>query len=115
MWSVPLLGIVAKIGLKGEPSEREQRRNDGWFVKGMVRMEVLHPAAVPDDVVAQLQVIMMPRRLIAGTATTARLACEMLERMIARSSIDQSRLRPRRVAIASAVINDVTSPIIKTR
>lgn len=68
MWSVPFLGIVAKIGLKGEPSEREQRRDDGWFVKGMVRMKTLHPATIPDDVVAQLQVVVMPRRLIAETA-----------------------------------------------
>lgn len=63
--SVPLLGVVAEIGLEGEPGEREQRRNDGRLVQGMVRMEALHPAAMPDDVVAQLQVIVMPRRLIA--------------------------------------------------
>lgn len=31
-------------------------------------MEALHPAAVPDDIVAQLQVIMVARRFIAETA-----------------------------------------------
>lgn len=31
----------------------------------MVRMEALHPAAMPDDIVAQLQVIVVTRRFIA--------------------------------------------------
>lgn len=69
MRSVTFFGIIAKVGLKGKPSEHEQRRDDRWFVKGMVRMEALHPAAMPDDIVAQLQVIVMPCRLIAETAT----------------------------------------------
>lgn len=68
MRSVTFFGIIAKVGLKGKPSEHEQRRDDRWFVKGMVRMKALHPAAMPDDIVAQLQVIVMPCRLIAETA-----------------------------------------------
>lgn len=31
----------------------------------MVRMEALHPTAMPDDIVAQLQVIVVTRRFIA--------------------------------------------------
>lgn len=31
----------------------------------MVRMEVLHPTAMPDNIVAQLQVIVVARRFIA--------------------------------------------------
>lgn len=31
----------------------------------MVRVEALHPSAMPDDIVAQLQVIVVARRLIA--------------------------------------------------
>lgn len=69
MWSVPFLGVVTEIGLKSESSEGEQRRNDGRLVKGMVRMQTLHPAAMPDNVVAQLQIIVMPRRLIAARVT----------------------------------------------
>lgn len=65
MRSVTFLRVIAKVGLKGKPSEHKQRRDDGRFVKGMVRMEALHPAAMPDDIVAQLQVIVMSRRLIA--------------------------------------------------
>lgn len=71
MRSVTFFGVIAKVGLKGKPSEHKQRRDDRWFVKGMVRMEALHPAAMPDDIVAQLQVIVMPRRLIAETARRA--------------------------------------------
>lgn len=54
VWPVPLLGVVTKIGLEGEPSEHEQRCNDGRLVQGVVRMEALHSAAMPDNVVAQL-------------------------------------------------------------
>lgn len=64
--SMAFLGIIAEIGLKGKTREGEQRCNDRWLVKGMVRMEVFHSTAMPDDIVSQLQVIMVPRRFIAS-------------------------------------------------
>lgn len=63
--SMTLFRIVAEVGLESEPRQCEQGCDNPWLVQGMMRIETLHSTAMSDDVVAQLQVVVMPGRLIA--------------------------------------------------
>jgi hypothetical protein len=63
-----LLRIVAEVRLQGQSSQAEQRPVHAARLQGMLgllALPALDTASMTDDVVAQLQVVVVPGRLIA--------------------------------------------------